>query len=69
MVDVFTEIIINPPLDKVVDYAANPANTPEWYVNIKSADWKAFKPLTVGSQFSFVAHLHGRKLSYTSEFI
>jgi len=69
MVDVLTGIEIECPIEKVSDYAANPDNAPTWYVNIKSAEWKTSKPLSVGSQIAFVAQFMGKLLAYTYEII
>jgi uncharacterized membrane protein len=69
MVDVFTEITIQAPLQKVSEYAANPDNAPEWYMNIDSSEWQTPKPLVIGSQIAFKAQFLGRELAYVYEII
>lgn len=67
MVDVLTEIKIRGTVNRVSEYAGNPDNAPEWYVNIESAQWQTEKPLRIGSRIAFKAKFLGRELAYVYE--
>ena len=66
-VDVLTDVIIHRPAPAVSAYAADPANAPDWYVNIESARWGTPPPLRTGAQIAFAAHFLGRRLEYIYE--
>jgi hypothetical protein len=68
-VDILTEIVIERAVAVVAGYAADPANAPEWYVNIRSIEWRTPPPMTVGSRVAFVASFLGRRLAYTYEIV
>lgn len=62
-VDIITAAIIERPCAVVAAYAGDPNHAPEWYVNIKSVEWKTPPPLAEGSRLAFVAHFLGRRLA------
>ena len=68
-VDVLTDIVIDHPRDDVARFAGDPTNAPQWYVNIKTVEWKTAPPIEVGSRMAFVAQFLGRRLAYTYEVV
>lgn len=66
-VDVETSIDIKCPRALVAAYVSDPDNATEWYVNIKSVDWRTPRPAVVGTRVAFVANFLGRRIAYTYE--
>jgi uncharacterized protein YndB with AHSA1/START domain len=68
-VDVQVETVIARAPAEVAAYAGDPTNAPEWYVNIRSVEWRTEPPVQVGSRMDFVAGFLGRRLAYTYEVV
>ena len=68
-VDVLTETVIERPPAEVAAFAGDPERAPEWYVAIRSVEWRTAPPLAVGSRLAFVAHFLGRRIAYTYEIV
>ena len=66
-VDVRVETVIERPVEEVAAFAGDPTNAPQWYVNIRSVQWRTPPPLAVGSRMDFVARFLGREIAYTYE--
>lgn len=66
--DVEVSTVINRPTDVVAAYAGDPANAPEWYVNIKSVVLHD-DTIELGAKADFVAQFLGKKISYTYEIV
>ena len=68
-VDISTTETINRARADVASFAMNPDRAPQWYVNIKSVEWRSPPPLQIGSKIDFVALFLGRRLAYTYEIV
>lgn len=68
-IDVTSEIEIERPPGIVSVYACDPTNAPDWYVNIKSVEWKSEPVVHVGARVAFVAEFLGKRLEYTYEIV
>lgn len=64
-VDVLVTEIIRRPVEVVAPYASDPSFAPDWYANISAVEWKTPRPLSVGTEVSFVTRFLGRELRYT----
>lgn len=69
MVDVSTEIIINLPKEKVVEFASDPRNVPNWCTHIKSVEWNNEAPLRAGAKLVFNEQVMRRRKQHVYEVV
>jgi uncharacterized membrane protein len=69
MVDVSTEIIINLPKEKVVEFASDPGNAPSWCTHIKSVEWNPEAPLRAGAKLVFNEQIMRRRQQHVYEVV
>jgi uncharacterized protein YndB with AHSA1/START domain len=69
MVDVLTEIAIDAPRERVAAYAADPSNAAAWFKHVEAVEWLTPQPLRLGSKFTLVARVPGRKLRFTYDVV
>jgi uncharacterized membrane protein len=69
MVDVSTEIIINLPKEKVVEFASDPRNVPNWCTHIKSVEWNNETPLRAGAKLVFNERIMRRPQQHVYEVV
>ncbi len=60
-------LFINRPPQEVFDFLTDPGNDPQWRSSAVSGEWTSEDPIGVGSTFSSVDKLLGRKMKSTSE--
>lgn len=67
MVTVEASVDINRPIEEVFAYATDPTKAPEWSSMILESTLEGSGPIGVGSRFSVVAKVLGRRVDSTAE--
>lgn len=67
--DVSVSRVLRAERARVARLAADPANAPLWYENIRSVVWKSAPSVEPGAKAAFAARFLGRELAYTYEIV
>jgi uncharacterized protein YndB with AHSA1/START domain len=69
MVDVFTEITIAAPRERVSRYVTDPSNGPAWFKHVKAIESLTRTPVQAGTRFTWVAGPPGVGIRLTYDVI